>query len=49
MSKFLYKPTVGIDVSADFSVVAILSPDGEIYRKPFKIKHDRDGFDYLVD
>lgn len=49
MSKFLYKPTVGIDVSADFSVVAILAPDGEIYRKPFKIKHNRDGFDYLVD
>lgn len=49
MSKFFYKPTVGIDVSADFSVVAILSPDGEIFKKPFKIKHDRNGFDYLVD
>lgn len=49
MSKFFYIPTVGIDVSADFSVVAILAPDGEIRRKPFKIKHNRDGFDYLVD
>jgi transposase len=49
MSKFFYRPTVGIDVSADFSVVAILAPDGEIYRKPFKIMHNRNGFDYLVD
>ncbi|KYH30446.1 transposase IS116/IS110/IS902 family protein [Clostridium tepidiprofundi DSM 19306] len=49
MNKFFYRPTVGIDVSADFSVVAILAPDGEVYRKPFKIKHNRDGFDYLVD
>ncbi len=35
MSKFFYRPTVGIDVSADFSVVAILAPDGETYKKPF--------------
>ncbi len=49
MSKFFYRPTVGIDVSADFSVVAILAPDGEIFKKPFKINHNRDGFDYLVD
>lgn len=49
MSKFFYRPTVGIDVSADFSVVAILAPNGEIYRKPFKIMHSRNGFDYLVD
>lgn len=49
MSKFFNRPVVGIDVSADFSVVAILAPDGEVYRKPFKIKHNRNGFDYLVD
>ena len=49
MSKFFYRPIVGIDVSADLSVVAILAPDGEIYRKPFKIMHNRNGFDYLVD
>ncbi|MGC7873913.1 IS110 family transposase [Desulfosporosinus sp. SYSU MS00001] len=49
MSKFFNRPTVGIDVSADFSVVAILTPDGEIHRKPFKIMHNRNGFDYLVD
>ncbi|MBV4448001.1 IS110 family transposase [Clostridium tyrobutyricum] len=49
MSKFFYRPTVGIDVSADFSVAAILAPDGEVHRKPFKINHNRNGFDYLVD
>ncbi|ANP69492.1 IS110 family transposase [Clostridium tyrobutyricum] len=49
MSKFFYKPIVGIDISADFSVAAILAPDGEVYRKPFKIMHNRNGFDYLVD
>jgi len=49
VSKFFYRPTVGIDVSADFSVVAMLAPNGEIYRKPFKIMHNRNGFYYLVD
>lgn len=49
MSKYYYRPTVGIDVSADFSVVAMLAPNGEVYRKPFKIMHNRNGFDYLVD
>lgn len=49
MSKFFYRPVVGIDVSADFSFAAILAPNGEIYRKPFKIMHNRNGFDYLVD
>lgn len=49
MSKFFYDPVVGIDVSADFSVVAILSPNGDIYRKPFRINHDRKGIDYLAD
>ncbi|MHC1682013.1 MAG: IS110 family transposase [Clostridiaceae bacterium] len=49
MSKYYFRPTVGIDVSADFSVVAMLAPNGEVYRKPFKIMHSRNGFDYLVD
>jgi transposase len=48
MSKFFYNPTVGIDVSADFSIVAILTPNGDIYRKTFKINHDVDGFNHLV-
>ena len=47
MSNFYDKPTVGIDVSADFSYVAILAPNGDTYRKSFKIKHDVSGFNYL--
>lgn len=48
MSKFFNSPTVGIDVSADFSYVAILTPNGDIYRKAFKIKHDVNGFNHLL-
>jgi transposase len=48
MSKFFYNPTVGIDVSADFSMAAILSPNGDVFRKPFKIRHDVDGFNHLL-
>jgi len=48
MSKFFYNPTVGIDVSADFSMIVILAPNGDIYRKAFKINHDVDGFNHLV-
>lgn len=47
MSNFYNNPTVGIDVSADFSYIAILSPKGDIYRKAFKIKHDVSGFNHL--
>jgi len=48
MSKFFYSPVVGIDVSADFSYVAILKPNGDVYKKSFKIKHDISGFNYLL-
>jgi transposase len=48
MSKYFYNPVVGIDVSADFSMVAILAPNGDIYKKPFKVKHDVDGFNHLL-
>jgi transposase len=49
MSNFFYNPTVGIDVSADFSMVAILAPNGDSYRKVFKINHDVDGFNHLLE
>ncbi|OVE69144.1 IS110 family transposase, partial [Clostridium diolis] len=39
---------MGIDVSADFSYTAILAPNGDIYKKSFKIKHDLNGFNLLV-
>ncbi|MBN1037105.1 IS110 family transposase [Clostridium botulinum] len=48
MSKFFNSPVVGIDVSADFSYAAILAPNGEVYKKSFKIKHDVSGFNHLV-
>ena len=48
MSKFFYNPTVGIDISADFSWVSILAPDGAIYKKAFMIKHDVNGFNHLI-
>lgn len=48
MSKFFNLPVIGIDVSADFSMVAILAPNGDIYRKPFKVNHDAAGFEYLL-
>lgn len=48
MSKFFNNPVVGIDVSADFSYAAILAPNGDVYKKSFKIKHDINGFDHLV-
>lgn len=49
MSNYYNVPVVGIDVSADFSMVAILAPNGDIYRKPFKINHDASSFNYLLE
>lgn len=49
MPKFLNSPTVGIDVSADFSFVAILAPNGDIYKKAFRINHDVKSFNYLFE
>ena len=48
MSKFFNSPTVGIDVSTDFSYVAILTPNGDVLRKPFRIKHDVGEWNYLL-
>ncbi|VDG69853.1 transposase IS116/IS110/IS902 family protein [Clostridium carnis] len=39
MSKFFNNPVTEIDVSADFSYVAILAPNDEAYKKYFRIKH----------
>ena len=49
MSQFFNSPVFGIDISADFSMIAILAPDGAIYRKPFKINHNVNGFNYLLE
>lgn len=48
MSKFYNNIVIGIDVSSDFSMVAILAPNGDVYRKSFKVRHDMDGFEFLL-
>lgn len=48
MSRFYNAPVIGVDVSADFSMVAILAPNGQIHSKPFKVNHNAKGFDYLL-
>ena len=48
MSKFSRDFIVGIDVASEFSYVAMLDPDGQLIRKPFRIDHNPDGFQYLL-
>lgn len=48
MSKFFNSPVIGVDVSADFSVATILSPDGSIFKKAFKFSHDSEGFKFFL-
>lgn len=49
MSQFLNDFVVGIDVSSEFSLVAMLAPNGELIRKPFRIDHNPAGFHKLLD
>lgn len=49
MSQFLDDFVVGIDVSSEFSVIAMLAPTGELIRKPFRIDHNPTGFLKLLD
>lgn len=48
MLKYINSPIFGIDVAAEFSIVAILAPNGEIYRKSFRINHTLEGFKHLA-
>ena len=48
MSEFLNDFIVGIDVSSEFSVVAMLEPNGSLIRKPFRIDHNPAGFNKLL-
>lgn len=48
MPQFRQDLVVGIDVAAEFSVVAMLAPDGELIRKPFRINHNPAGFQQLL-
>lgn len=49
LSQFLNDFVVGIDVSSEFSVIAMLAPNGELIRKPFRIDHNPVGFHKLLD
>ena len=49
MSKFINDFVVGIDVSSEFSVVAMLEPNGSLIRKPFRIDHNPAGFNKLLE
>ena len=49
LSKYLNHIIVGIDVASEFSFAAILCPDGNQFRKPFKFAHSVDGFNYLIE
>ena len=49
MSKYLNSLVVGIDVASEFSFASVLAPNGSQYRKPFKIFHTADGFNYLIE
>lgn len=49
LSQFLNDFVVGIDVSSEFSVIAMLAPNGELIRKPFRIDHNPAGFHKLLD
>ncbi len=48
MSKFQDSFVVGIDVASEFSFIAMLAPNGELIRKPFKIDHNPTGFNQLL-
>lgn len=48
MSKFQDDFVVGIDVSSEFSIVAMLEPSGSLIRKPFRIDHNPAGFNKLL-
>jgi len=49
LSKFIHDFVVGIDVSSEFSVVAMLEPNGSLIRKPFRIDHNPKGFNALLE
>ena len=49
MSQFQDDFVVGIDVSSQFSVVAMLEPSGKLIRKPFKVEHSPDGFNQFLE
>ena len=48
LPQFLHDFVVGIDVASEFSYVALLAPNGQLLRKPFRIDHNPAGFQHLL-
>ena len=48
MANYYHSPVIGVDVASCFSVVTALKPDGTVFQKNLKIKHDQQGFEKLV-
>ena len=48
MSKYINHIVVGIDIAKDFHYVAILAPNGDLYKQPFKIFNTVEGFNNLL-
>ncbi len=48
MSKYINHIVIGIDIAKDFHYVAILAPDGGLYKQPFKIFNTVEGFNNLL-
>jgi len=46
---YLNNTVIGIDVASAFSFASILCPDGSQFRKPFKINHTVEGFNYFLE
>lgn len=49
LPKYINSLVVGIDVASEFSFAAVLCPDGNQYKKPFKFFHTAEGFNYLIE
>lgn len=49
MPNYLNSTVIGIDVASAFSFASILCPDGSLFRKPFKINHTMEGFNYFLE
>ncbi len=48
MANYYHSPVIGVDVASCFSVVTALKPDGTVFQKNLKFKHDQQGFEKLV-
>lgn len=48
MSNYYHLPVVGIDITANFSIVTALKPDSDIYQKNLRIEHTLCGFNKLL-